>query len=199
MANYPALPAEGAYTDAEHNWIDNEPPGLLPGDQSSYWGQMRKVFTDQIQTVIDLFTEFYTDLDPSTVDADDIGNWEAELAIPSDTTKSLATRQAFVITHLAKGAFTRTRRVQIVEAFIMATFGQTMEFTLAGIPFDAGGIPFFGDITSLAGTYRIVEDIPSFSYDVRILDTITVDGLDRELAHFTPAGISFTISYVAVP
>jgi hypothetical protein len=51
----------------------------------------------------------------------------------------------------------------------------------------------------LTNTYTIVENIAGYSYDVRILNSITVDqvALIRELTRITPAGISFTITPVA--
>lgn len=195
------LPSETTYGDIEHDLIENEPPGLFPMGQYSLWGQMRKLFADALQVLADQLTQWYLNLDPSTVDLDDIPEWEEMLGIPSDATKDLTHRRAFIMSRFQRGPFTRTRRRLIVESFIIATFGQAIEFDPTGVPFVTGGIPFYSGSDSLVGTYNIVEDIPNFAYDVRILNTITVDepGLTRELRRITPAGITFTITFTATP
>jgi hypothetical protein len=193
---------EGVYTDIEHDFIENEPPGLLPGGQDSTWGQIRSVYAAYLQVLADMMTKWYGNLDPSTVSSDDIPEWEYMLNLPqSNTTLSDTARRNNVVARFEVGPFTRTRRRQIVEAFITQTFGQAIVFTPDGIPFVSAGIPFYADIGSLTGTYNIVENIPAFSYQVRILNTVTVDqaGLTRELARITPAGIIFTILSTATP
>lgn len=197
-----SIAPEGVYTDAERNLIDNEPPGLFPGDQNSYWGQVRKVLGAKLQDFNDTLAQWYLNLNPGTVNEADMHNWERQFGIPiSSTDKTLEQRRAFVEQRFQKGSFTRTRRRLVVESFIVATFGVAPTFDSFGIPFDAGGIPFFSDITDLAGTYNIVEDIPNFTYDVRILDTIDIDedGLRRELDRITPAGIEYTITMTPTP
>lgn len=196
------LPAEGTYTDIEHDLIENEPPGLFPGDQNSNWGQTRKVFADYLQVLADKMGQWYTNLDPRTVDINDIGEWEDMVGVPRFAAdRTLEQRRAFVMARFQRGPFTRTRRRLLVESFIAATFGVPIIFSTDGVAFTAGGVPFFSGADSLVGTYRIVEDIPNFHYDVRILDTITVDepGLTRELDRITPAGISFTIISTPAP
>jgi hypothetical protein len=197
-----AIPAEGTYSDIERDWIDNEPPGLFPGDQNGYYGQVRKVFADYLQVLADMLTTWYSNLDPATVNLDDMPEWENELGIPLNAAnRSLPQRQAFAMSRLQRGSFTRTRRRLLVEAFITATFGVPISFTAGGVPFDGTGIPFFAEDIGLAGTYNIVENIPAFSYDVRILNTFDIDqaGLQRELERITPAGITFTITPTAAP
>jgi hypothetical protein len=87
-----------------------------------------------------------------------------------------------------------------VENYIGATFGTPVSFSPTGIPMSASGVPLYSGATSVTAAYKIIEDIPNFTYTVRILNTITVSsGLQRELARITPAGITFSIVYVAVP
>jgi hypothetical protein len=193
---------EGVYTDIEHDFIENEPPGLFPGGQDSTWGQIRSVYAAYLQVLADMMTKWYGNLDPSTVTTDDLPEWEYMLNLPqSNTTLSDTARRNNVVARFEVGPFTRTRRAQIVESFITQTFGQAIMFKPEGIPFVSAGIPFYSGTTSLVGTYKIIENIPAFSYQVRIKNTITVDlaGLTRELARITPAGITFTVVSVATP
>lgn len=194
------IPAEGTYSDIERDFIDNELPGLFPQSQDSVWGQMRKLFAGDLQSLSDLLTQWYLNQDPSTVDINDIGNWEAELGIPYNAAnRTLQQRQSFVQSRRQRGAFTRTRRRLLVESFISATFGAPITFTSDGLAFDSGGMPFYAETVDLSTAYRIVENIPAFSYDVRILNTIAIDqpGLQRELERITPAHLTFTITLVA--
>lgn len=197
----PTIPAETTYSDTELNWIGNEPANVFPGDQSSFWGQARKVFADYLQeNVFDRLDQWYRDLNPATCSVEELHNWEILLGIPVDETKATTLRRAFIQSRLQRGPFTRARRDALIEFFIVATFGPAIEFSPSGVPFTADGIPFYSGEYDLTGTYRVVEDIPNFSYDVRILNTITPDaGLERELARITPAGIAFTITPVADP
>lgn len=196
---FPALPAEVPFEDTEIDLADSEPPGLLPLGQDSYWGQLRRIHADQLQIFADQLAQWYLNADPRTVDATDMAMWEVLEQIPVVTTKPLEARRAFVLSRRVRGAFTRTRRKNIVEAFITATFGAAPRFSPEGIPIDSDGIPLFSDFTSIDGTYEIIEDIPAFSYTVYILDTITVDtvGLTRELERITTSPITFTISSVS--
>lgn len=196
-----AIPPVEDRTDIEQLWVDLEPPGLFPPDQDSWWGQRRKIYADYLQELADDFAAWYLNMNPNTVDATDMSEWEDMLALPATGSLTLEQRRSRVLSRWARGPFTRTRRRQIVESFIVATFGVAATFTSSGIAFDSSGIPFFSGATSLSGTYNIVENIPGFSYDVRILNTITVDqpGLTRELTRVTPDGISFTITLTATP
>lgn len=196
------LPPESTYSEMERSWIENEPPYLFPGDQTSLWGQARKVFADYLQeNISNKLDQIYNMLDPSVADSNGITLWEIMLGIPVDTNKSLELRRAFVQSRRQRGPFTRTRRRAIVEAFIAATFGPAVAITSSGIPLEAGGVALYSGEDSLVGTYNIIEDIPNFSYEVRILDTVTVneDGLTRELERITTAPITFTIVFTATP
>ncbi len=109
---------------------------------------------------------------------------------------ALARRRNAVLNRLRKGPFTRPRRQAIVESYINVTFGQPLELVPGGIPLVPVGQPLYNELADIAFLYNIVEDIEDFSYDTRILASlaIDVDGLDRDLAHFTPAGLNFTVS-----
>src|SRR3954470_12806391 len=189
------IPPVEARTDIEQLWTDLEPPGLFPPDQDSWWGQRRKIRADYLQTLADGFAQWYLNMNPNTVDATDMGAWEEMLALPAIGTLTVEQRRSRVLSRWSRGPFTRARRRALVEAFITATFGTAIQFSPGGVAFDSAGTPMYSGTTSLAGTYNIVENIPAFSYDVRILNTITVDipGLTRELTRITPDGITFTI------
>jgi hypothetical protein len=189
-----ALPVEVTFTDLEREFMENEPPGLFPQNQDSYWGQLRKVTSDKLQEVADLLGVYYLNQSVDTVNADDMTEWETQFGIAAGS-RTLEERRSFVKSRLVAGPFTRTRRRGIIEAFIVATFGVPITFDAAGVPFDAGGIPFFGESSTLAGTYRVYEDVQGFTYAVWIKNTTVPDiaGLTRELARITPSGIGFTI------
>lgn len=194
MAHPPTLPAEVAYSDVELDLIDIEPPGLLPTDQVSYWGQLRKVLADYTQAnAVDLFTQWYNNLDPRVVDANDIAEWEYMLDVPNGTALSLAARRNRILSRLYKGAFTRTIRNQIIESYIAATFGAAVSFDPFGVAIDSSGIPLFSGASSLVGSYRVYEDIRGYSFAVWIRSDITPDinGLTRDLARISP--YNFTI------
>lgn len=199
----PVLPSEGAYSSLELDFIDNEPPGLFPQNQDSYWGAFRKLVADYLTANgVDLFAKWYNNLDPRVVDGDDIDEWEYEVATPvSPVALTLPQRRQRVMSRLYKGVFKRAVRAAVVESYILPTFGEAASFTPDGLTFTSAGISLYSGVTSLTGTYRIVENIGAFSYDVRILNTITVDqvGLTRDLLRLTPAGISFTITSTATP
>lgn len=191
------IPVEGTYSDIEHDLIENEPPGLFPTDQSSLWGQVRKLQADYLQVIADLMTTWYGNLDPNTVNIDDMPEWEYLVNVPvAPTGKTLDERRAFVLSRWQRGPFTRTRRYQIIESFLDALLsgGPVILFTPTGLPFGTGGMYFGTGITSLTGLYRIYENIPAFTYEVWIKSSVTPDaGMLRELQRITPAGIVVSI------
>lgn len=197
MGARPALPPEGAYSEVERDFIDNSPPGLWPTNQDSYFGQLRKVICDQIQAFVDLTNELFLDTFATTTNGQ-IELWEEQYGLPVNPDLSVEDRRALIIPRRRYGPFTRARRNAIIEKFILATFGDAPRLTPSGIPLDAGGVPLFGDVHDLTGTYNVVEDIEDFSFDIRIHDTITINemGLTREMNRVMPAHLSFTISYV---
>lgn len=188
---------EGTYTDIERDFIENEPPGLLPGGQDSVWGQVRSTYAAYLQAIADTMTKWYGNLDPATVTTDDLPEWEYMLNLPqSNTALTDTARRNNVIARFGIGPFTHARREAIVQAFIAQTFGAAITFDPTGVPFVSAGTPFFSGVTNLYNTYYIIENIPGFSYEVRYLNTITLDsvGLLRELQRITPAGITLTLT-----
>lgn len=190
-----------AFTEAEANYADEEPPGLFPDNQNSNWGLRRKVFSDQMQQVVAQLAVLYQEIFSQTSDTY-IDRWEQDLGIPVAVAgKTLDDRRRIILSRIRVGPFTRTARREIVESYIYATFGETVSLTPSGVPLTSGGVSLYGETSSVAALYNIVEDIPNFSYQVRIKDTVTEDtvGLTRDLARVTPAHISFTIVHVATP
>ena len=155
------LPPEGIYSDIERDLIDNEPPGLFPDDQTSLWGQVRKVFGDELQVnFADKLAAWYLNLDPRTVGVDDMPEWEEMLAIPGiphgvDTTRTEDQRRAMILSRREQGVFTTSRIKRVVESFIKATFGPATQFTPDGLVLDASGLTMFSGSDSLAGTYTV--------------------------------------------
>jgi hypothetical protein len=195
-------PAETVYGDIELDLIENEPPNTFPTDQSSYWGTLRKVFADLLQAEIaDRLGNWYLNLDPRTVNADDIAEWEQMYGLPAPGVSTLDARRAAVSSRRMISAFTRPRRNAIIESFILVPGGSSTSLTPTGIDLPVGGVTLYGEDVPPAAAYAVYEDITNFSYLVNIDETVGVNvaGLTRELARITPAGITFTIDEVAVP
>jgi len=198
----PTLPAESTYSDTELDWIGNEPAGRFPLDQSSYWGQARKVFADYLQAnIVDRLDSFEMARQIATCPADEIHNWEIMLGLPVRESAPLPFRRALVKMRAYRGPFTRTQRANVVEGFIGLTFGAELEFTPSGIPFPSAdaGMEFHVAPASLTTLYDVVEDVPNFTYNVKL--DVSLDGnideasLIRELERLTTAPITFTITY----
>lgn len=156
-----AIAPEGAYTDIEHDFIENEPPGLFPSDQTSVWGQVRSVYAAYLQVIANLLDQYYDNLDPNTAGSEDLPEWEYLLNLPagnSSLTDNI--RRANILARFARGPFTRTRRRLIVESFITATFGDPIILSPSGVLLDPTGVPLFSGAGSLAGTYAIRENQP---------------------------------------
>lgn len=189
-----SIPPEERYGEVEIDLIDFEPPGLFPTNQDSVWGQVRKVYADYMQeNFVDVLAQWYVNLDPNTVNAADMDEWEYMLGIPNGAGLALERRRAFVLARMEVGPFTYSRRERLVELMISLTFGQAAELTLDGLSLDGAGVPLYSGLTDLAGTYRIYEDVPNYSYQLVVLNSIPVEGLDRELRRITPAGITLTV------
>ena len=199
---YLALPPEGTYSDVELDYIDLEPPGLLPQDQNSVWGQIRHTLAEHMQgNLVDKLEEWYNNLDPNTVNHDDLPEWEQQVGlppIPHDYVTGVpdSFRKALILSRFPKGPFTRARRNSLIEQFIKATFGAGVSFDASGVILDASGVPLFADALALPSTYRVYEDIRNFAYQVQILNTITPDTatLLRELKYITPSPTSAGIT-----
>lgn len=194
MTTQPILPAPIAPSVVEQAFIEDSPPGLWPDNQDSNFGIHRKIFCDELMDAVNQLQTIFNEMFPNT-SVQFIEQWEEEMGLTINPPgRTLSQRQSAVISRSRRGAFTKTGRAQLVENFIVATFGAALAFGTGGIPIGSG-VPLHSGVNSLIGTYRIYEDVRNFSYVVRILSSITPDigSLTRELLRYTPAGISFTI------
>jgi hypothetical protein len=197
----PALPTEVQFTDAEFAFMEDSPPKLFPENQDSNLGLLRKIFCDRLQELANQQQTIYNERFVLT-SQQFLDEWEIDTGLPvSPTNISIAQRRTNILSVLAKGAFTRARRREIVEKFITPTFGVPISLTPEGVALSPGGIPFFTEFTEITNLYNIVEDIQHFQYKVFLRNDFTPDmvGLIRELTRITPAHLSFTIEQVADP
>lgn len=197
----PTLPPEIAPTAAEIAFIEESPPNFFPENQDSNFGFIiRKLWCDHVQEISDqqnlIFRENFAQTSTLLLD-----EWEEEYAVTQNPPLDIAQRRAIILALLRRGLFTRALRDGIIESFIIATFGTVIEFTEFGIPFVSGGIPFASEAGDVGTLYKVVETLTNFTYQVRIKNTVAPNefGLRQALDRITPAGISYTIVYVAVP
>jgi hypothetical protein len=191
----PALPAEGTYGEIEQNFIENSPPGLWPDNQDSNFGQLRKVLLEPLQECSDKLTVLDLEMYAATAEIY-LSLWEQELNLPiAPTGKTPQNRRDVIASKLVYGPFTRTRLNALIESFIVTTFGSAASLTPEGLALDAGGIPLFSGVSSLADAYRIYEDIRNYSFELWIKSAVTPDmsSLTRELTRIVPGGHSYTI------
>lgn len=194
----PTLPPEGAFTDAEIDFIESSPPGLFPDNQDSNFGFIvRKTWTDRVQELIDQLDTLYSERFIVT-STEFLDEWERMAGVPTAPTGlDPITRRAIVLGRVRKGPFTRALRRSIVENYIGATFGTPAAFDVSGISLTAGGVPLYAGAGTVEQMYEIVEDVPNYLYHIYIDSAFTpAAGMIRELTRATPAGISFDISYV---
>jgi Concanavalin A-like lectin/glucanases superfamily len=195
----PTLPPEGAFTDAELDFMESEPPSIFPENQNSNFGLIiRKLFTDRVQELISQQDTLYNErfVETSTQFLDE---WEIQESLPAAPSGlDVGTRQSIALSRIRKGPFTRTMRRNIVENYLQATFGTSVAFSPSGVALPAAGLQLFGDGASVAQLYEIVEDVPNFLYHIYIDNSTTpASGMARELNRVTPAGISYDINFVA--
>lgn len=189
------IPLEGPYTEVERHFIESSPDGLWPDNQDSVFGQVRKCLTDICQEQVDE-TTILNDETFTNTSSRYLSLWEEMLGLsvaPSGWAD--AKRRSVIASRQRHGLYTRDRRRSIVEDALLATFGDSLSLTSAGLPLSAGGSPLYSGVFSLVGLYRIYDNISNFSYVVRILNTSSPDigALNRELTRITPAHISYTI------
>lgn len=196
MAKFqPTLPVEVPFSDAELSFLDESPPGLFPDNQDSNFGfAIRKLFCDLVQELINqqnvIFSEHF--VATSTLYLDE---WERQVGLPANPPSvSVQQRKNRITQKLRVGPFTRTRRDQIVQAFVQATLGDAVSLTPQGVDLSAG-VPLFSGLTSIAGAYTITENISGYSFTINLAPGVSVDqaALSRELNRVVPAGISFTV------
>lgn len=220
------IPEEGAYSDVERELLDNEPPGLFPVNQDSFWGQQRKVFGDYLQVnIVDWLAARFADLYIDIASSDALSRWEHQLGIPDFSFRSIEMRRAIIKALLHKGYISRAFRRYVVELFVMATMGagpvltpEGLELTASGIKFipsddnfalvsvEGVAIPATGLVLDaggviLTGAINIIENITNFSYDVRIRTDLAPDTdiLTEVLHRLTPSGITFTVTITNSP
>jgi len=163
--------------DADLDFIESSPPGLLPDNDDSYFGTViRKAWIDRIAELIGQLDTIYDERFVST-STKFLDEWEIQQGVPvAPSGATITQRRTVVLSRVRKGPLTRTRRKDVVESFILAA-GETTAF----------------------GKYSITEGISTFTYTVEILNTVSVDtvALERELTRITPAHLSFSVILVA--
>jgi Carbohydrate binding domain len=157
----PTLPSEVPFTEAEISFLDDSPPGLYPENQNSNYGLLRKANTDQIQSLIDqlelIYNERFVRTSVTFIDV-----WEQEMGLPVNPEgKSLDQRRVIVLGRIAKGPFTRTRRAQTVEGYIVATFGGPIQIFPEGVELSAAGTPLYAEFADVKTLYSIRENNPA--------------------------------------
>ena len=141
--NQPHLPAEGAWSDAEIDFLESEPPGIFPQNQDSNFGLFRNLFTDRIQELITQQDTLYNERFVST-STQYLDEWEIQEHVPSNPSGiDVGTRQNIVLQRVRKGPFTKTLRRSIVEDYITATFGTPVAFDPSGVAQSASGVPLY--------------------------------------------------------
>lgn len=194
IPNQPQLPAEGVYGQLEKLFIAESPPGLWPENQDSNVGQARKHSLLPGEEGLELLTALWNEIFVETSEMY-LGMHERTVGLPPNNLNiPLLVRRARVLSRKRKTPFTRTRRRQIVEDFIFATFGDPSLFNPDGLSL-LGGIPLYGEAGDISELYIITEFIEDFAYEVWIDPGVDIDqiGLQRELEWFTPAHIAFEI------
>lgn len=191
----PILPAEQPPSRAEKFFIEVQ-PSIFPPNQDSNWGLKRKIWTDQVEELIDQQDSIWRERFVAT-SLDFLDEWEHMVGIPinppSTTTEG---RRQRILARLRTGPFTDSRRTIIIEPYLAATFGVSVELTPSGVSL-VGGIPLMADAAGDPRQYyRIYEDVRNFAYTVYIRSDVTPDipSLTRDLKRITPAGITVTIN-----
>jgi hypothetical protein len=194
------IPPEQPFTDMERIFVSESPPKLWPENQDSNLGQIRKVVTDPMQGISDdiqaMFNEIFANYSNPW-----LNRHEQDYGIPADLPGlSLPQRQQRLLLRIRKGAFTRTNRQKVVEEILagIQSLGDPTQITPDGISLTASGVTLYSEPIPLDVSlyYDIVENLGAYSYIVNISPVITPDtnALTRELNHFTPAGISWTLT-----
>lgn len=196
MTTQPQLPDPIAPSVIEQAYIEDSPRGLWPENQDSNFGIHRKIFCDQLMEAANQLQTIFNEMFPDT-STEYIGTWEEEMGLTVNPPgRSLTQRQRTVSARLKHGPFTRTGRANLIEGFIIATYGAAATFGTSGIVIGAGIPLHSGAGGDPKQYYKVIEDISNFKYHVWIDHNIGVDltALNQELLRVTPAGISFDIS-----
>lgn len=170
------------------------PAGLLIDDDNSIWAVLRGVVGEWLEDRRQDLEQLWLEMNINTASLY-LGAWEEQMGLPPNVSTDIIKRRASVKARFKKGPFTRTRRKEIVEDYLLATLGPAVELTPDGVPLTAGGVPLYSGASSVTSLYSIVENIPAFSYTVHIDPSAAIDfaALTRDLARITPSGYSFTV------
>jgi len=194
----PAIDAGDVYTDAEKNFLDETPPNLFPENHESNWGFKRKVFSDVVQDAIDQLDVIYKERFADTT-VDFIDEWEEQMGVPvNQAAFDMSVRRAIIQSRLKKGVYTRAKRDEIVREFVKAIAGgEPLQLTPDGLALSTGGLPLFNEPADADTLFRVYDNPENYSYEVwirsDIYPSVKSAALSRELTHFTPSGISFTM------
>lgn len=192
----PTLPPEEAPSDAEYNFLIESPPRFFPQNQDSNWGLKRKIFSGEMQQIIDQQNVIYAERFPMTSSLF-LDEWEYMLGLPmSPSGKTIQDRRNAVITRLRGGPFSRIMRRTIVEGYlIVLAFGDPILLLPPGVGFDGTGLPLFGEAGLVKDMYRIYEDRQRFAYKVKIDSDFTPDtvALTRDLKFFSYGGLTVNV------
>ncbi len=192
----PSIPEPtGTITEAELNFIEDEPSGIFPENRNSNWGLVRRLWAENIQELIDQLDVIYAERFVQTA-TEHLDEWESQMGVPTTAVAlTNAQRRSVLHTRLKKGAFTRPLFNVILENYISATFGTVAQLNPSGLALDAVGLPLYAEADALSAFYRIYEDHANHNYDIWIRNDTTPDipSLTRELNRIVPAGWTFVI------
>lgn len=198
ILGFPTLPPEEPFTDAEFTFRDDEPRRLFPENQDSNWGLKRKNFSDVMDDIHRKLALIYVEMFPQTSTLF-LDEWERLVGLPRNpANKTVSSRRAAILARLQQGPFTRSRRNNIIDDFITATFGESIKLFPEGVTLLPAGVPIYNDVP-VGQYYRVLEFVEDFSYEIQILSTITgVDevGMRQALEFVQYAPLRFHITYV---
>lgn len=192
----PVLPAEQRLTDAEVNFMQEEPPRFFPENQNSNWGLKRKLFSDQTQALINQLDEIYAERWPMTSSIF-LDEWEKMVGLPQNPSgRTIGQRRNSILTRLKGGPWTRSMRKQIVEGYLsVLAFGDPIALLPPGVGFDSSGLPLYDEPGTVSAMYRIYEDVERYRYKVKIDSGHSPDtvSMQRDLIHSQYAGLTLII------
>jgi len=192
----PTLPPEIALTDAEYNFMQEEPPRFFPQNQNSNWGLKRRIFSNGTQVLINQLDLIWTERFPMS-SVQFLDEWEKLVGLPQNpTSRTIAERRNSIMARLKGGPWTRTMRKEIVEGYLaVLAFGDPIQLLPPGVGFDASGIPIFDEPGVVSAMYRIYEDVQRFRYKVKIDSSHSPDilSMQRDLTHSQYAGLTLII------
>jgi hypothetical protein len=195
---FPPLPPEAPFTDAEFNFRDDEPRRLFPENQDSNWGLLRRIFTDQLDDIYKKLQLIYYEMFPQS-STEFLDEWERMVGLPRNpANRTTSQRRALILARLQQGPFTHTRRWNIVDEFIRATFGQAIRLYPPGVELVPEGVPIYND-TPPGEYFQIKEIVTTFYYEIQVLDTlsgINTLGLNNALTWIQYAGLHYRIRYL---